>query len=378
MELRRKISLLFVILSPIAANPFVSYGFRMLKNPNPLELDDLLELEDTSILDRLGEMTKLQVNLIPGHPPNTLARLPLDKMDFKPLCPESVLEFSKNDVKYLLYNKYHPFGVDISLSINNSMLVPNAPIKFVIHGFLNGANSEMCQTVKDAFMSRTENYNVIIVDWSKGSGSWLSNYFICLITSRIVPMVGEAVADFIIDLINSQKVNILHVNLIGHSLGAQISGLAGKRLISLGHKLPIIVGLDPALPEFKELHESERLCPSDAEYVEVIHTNCGELGFEIPIGDADYYPNYNKFFYRMPGCMTASCSHAMSFKYFAESVKSPFAFEARKCKSYKALELKRCDGNISYMGGNDMRVGKSAGIFVLETNRDEPYGQRIQ
>lgn len=374
MELWCKLSWLLVVAAPIAANPFV-VNYRMLSNSNPLELDDLLELQDTSVLDQLGQSTKNLDNFISKQLPDTLIYKKLSK----PLCPDSVLEFSgRDDVKFMLYNKNHPFGVDISTDLPNGMLIANAPIKFVIHGFLNGGNSLMVQTVKDAYMSRTENYNVIIVDWSKGSGTWLSNYYICLITSRVVPMVGHAVADFVIDLMNQQDVNVLYVNLIGHSLGAQIAGLAGKRLNSMGYKLPIIVGLDPALPEFKNVDESERLCPSDAEYVEVIHTNCGELGFEKPIGTADYYPNFKNYRYRMPGCNTSSCSHAMSFKYFAESVKSPFAFEARGCDSFSALKDGRCNGGTTYMGGNDMRVGKAAGIFVLETNRDEPYGRSIQ
>lgn len=340
---------------------------------NPLaNLSDIMELQDTSVLEHLAEMSKTNENSIIDGTYST-------RMEFRPLCPDSVLEFrGREDVKFILYNKNNPQGVDISKRIREGMLVKNAPIKFVIHGFLNGGNSLMPITVKDAYMQNSEDYNVIVVDWSKGSGAWLSNYFICLITSRVVPMVGEAVGDFILDLIHQQNVNILYVNLIGHSLGAQISGFVGKHLIKNGYKLPIIVGLDAAHPGFSDLDESERLCPTDAEYVEAIHTNCGELGFETPIGDADYYPNHHRFIERMPGCITASCSHAMSFKYFAETIKYPYGFEAKRCNNFDKLKEGECNGPKAFMGGNDMRVGKLPGIFRLETKRNEPYGLSTQ
>uniref|UniRef100_A0A336LHV9 CSON010281 protein n=1 Tax=Culicoides sonorensis TaxID=179676 RepID=A0A336LHV9_CULSO len=370
-QITKILLLLFVTIGFVKSTPL---SFHDLQNSVNVGTNLLSDVSDNA-LDLLGEMTR--------NEENSVSLATSRRLFEKPLCPDSVLEFNgRDDVMFVLYNKKYPYGVDISKNLGDNMLIKNAPIKFVIHGFLNGLNSDMCTTVKDAFMKRTEDYNVIVVDWSKGSGTWLSNYFVCLITSRIVPIVGESVADFIVDMINKQDVNILYVNLIGHSLGAQISGIAGKRLIARGHKLPIIVGLDPALPSFGKLSESERLCPTDAEYVEVIHSNSGELGFKEPIGTADFYPNFGQIIdSRMPGCVTATCSHAMSFKYFAESVLTPFAFVSYKCSSYSALLRGNCKlgtSTTSYMGGNDMRIGKLPGIFVLKTNMFEPYGRSMK
>lgn len=289
-----------------------------------------------------------------------------------PLCPESVLKFTKNDVKFDLFSKIHKFGADVT---HKQEFIPkNEPIKFIIHGFLNDENSPMIQTVKNAYMK--QKINVVVVDWSKGSGTLLSHYVVCGIPSRIVPMVGDALSDFIFKLIHEQRVSIADINVIGHSLGAQIAGIAGKRLIIRRHKLPVIIGLDPALPEFKNLDIKHRLSSFDADYVEIIHTNPGELGFRIAIGTADYYPNFSERLTRMPGCMTASCSHSMSFQYFSESIVSPLAFKARHCKNYQEMVKGKCDiKGESYMGGNDFKTKKLPGVFILETNKEPPYGK---
>ncbi|XP_063703705.1 pancreatic lipase-related protein 2-like [Culicoides brevitarsis] len=326
-------------------------GILNISAENFLKLTDFHLLRDISELETLAKHVKNDI-----------------EEKFRPLCADSVIHFhGRSDVKFILYNKKYPFGVDVS---KNFKLIPkNEEIRFIIHGFLNGGNGEMPQTVKNAFMKLAKPVNSVIVDWSKGSGTWLSNYFVCLITSRVVPMVGEAVGEFIVDLIRTQTVKIGDVNVIGHSLGAQIAGFAGKYLSFRGLKLPVIVGLDPALPGFK--NSKEKLSSSDADYVEVIHTNSGELGFRVPMGTADFYPNFHKGLSRMPGCVTASCSHAMSFKYFAASVLDPNAFKAYKCESYDELKKAgKCNGTeISYLGGDEFGQRKPGGVFFLKINK---------
>lgn len=60
-------------------------------------------------------------------------------------------------------------------------------------------------------------------------------------------------------------------------------------------------GLDPALPLFTEGNRDARLDRHDAQYVEVIHTCGGYLGFAVPIGHVDFYPNGGS---SQPGCGT--------------------------------------------------------------------------
>lgn len=93
------------------------------------------------------------------------------------------------------------------------------------------------------------------------------------------------------------------VHLIGHSLGAHTAAYAGARIPGIGR----ITGLDPAEPYFQGMGDAVRLDPSDAKFVDVIHTD-GRSFFllEIPgygmsqsCGHIDFYPNNGK---EQPGC----------------------------------------------------------------------------
>lgn len=59
------------------------------------------------------------------------------------------------------------------------------------------------------------------------------------------------------------------VHLIGFSLGAHVSGFAGSDSPGLKR----ITGLDPAGPLFEAQHPKARLDSSDANFVDVIHSN---------------------------------------------------------------------------------------------------------
>lgn len=88
-----------------------------------------------------------------------------------------------------------------------------------------------------------------------------------------------------------------NINVIGHSLGGHVAGLAGKNLNN--GRIHAVIALDPAGPLFSFDDEITRVAPQDADYVEVIHTNGGLLGFDLPIGQADFYPNGGR---TQPGC----------------------------------------------------------------------------
>lgn len=57
--------------------------------------------------------------------------------------------------------------------------------------------------------------------------------------------------------------------MIGHSLGAHTAGYAGHAIEGLGR----ITGLDPAEPYFQGMPPFVRLDPTDADLVDVIHTD---------------------------------------------------------------------------------------------------------
>lgn len=62
----------------------------------------------------------------------------------------------------------------------------------------------------------------------------------------------------------------------------------------------VVPGLDPALPDFNGVATDSRLDPSDAEFVDCIHTCGGLYGFYDPLCDLDFYPNRGQPV--QPGC----------------------------------------------------------------------------
>ncbi|XP_025832238.1 lipase member H-like [Agrilus planipennis] len=126
-----------------------------------------------------------------------------------------------------------------------------------------------------------------------------------------------------------------------HSLGAHIAGCAGAAVNS---SIGVIVGLDPAGPLFHSSETDNRLDPSDAQFVQAIHTCAGRLGYRGSLGTADYRPNGGG---NQPGCTlepTGSCAHGRAFALFAESVRSG-GFSVWKCDSYSNFRSGECQSN---------------------------------
>ena len=73
----------------------------------------------------------------------------------------------------------------------------------------------------------------------------------------------------------------------------------------------ILSGLDPAEPHFSKTDPIVRLDPTDADFVDVIHTDAGPflsggLGIFEPVGHVDFYPNGG---IEQPGCHAGVLSY---------------------------------------------------------------------
>lgn len=138
-------------------------------------------------------------------------------------------------------------------------------------------------------------------------------------------------------------------------------------------RINTIIGLDPANPLFTIRNPHERLDSTDAEYVEVIHTNSGITGIGFPIGHADFFPNGGA---RQPGCITNFCHHDRAPLFFVESINSNNFF-ARRCDSLN--DFGRCAGAVVTMGGEPSNAQlRIRGIYHLRTNRRAPFAQGRQ
>ena len=141
------------------------------------------------------------------------------------------------------------------------------------------------------------------------------------------------------------------VHLIGHSLGAQVCGFAGQGLNKVGR----ITGLDPAGPLFDGLPRNARLDKTDADFVDVIHTDSKlftppffGLGTLQVIGHIDFYPNGGK---DQPNCakeivsgtkLGLICNHIRAFEYFIASINAEHVPLAHKCTDYNAFTKGLC------------------------------------
>ncbi|KAL0274603.1 UNVERIFIED_CONTAM: hypothetical protein PYX00_002698 [Menopon gallinae] len=306
----------------------------------------------------------------------------LPKGDCRLCCP-----IQKDiDITFNLFTSKNPtipqqLFIDDIWSIESSFLDPNLPTTFYVHGFTERAMGMSARTVKDAYLKRGT-HNVIVVDWGGLSG--FPYYAAAVKNTRVV---GKYLAEFIRYLHNSGVVSIEDVHVIGFSLGAEVSGFAGK---ALGPGvLPRITGLDPAFPLYIYQGDRGHLAPSDARFVDIIHTDGGVFGFPNPIGHADFYPNGGVAL--QPGCRLSqlarrghpeevvACSHNRAWMYYAESVNNEYAFPASFCPSYDAYERGLCNesradsaGPVAYMGY--VADGRSNGMYFLSTNDRPPYG----
>lgn len=122
-----------------------------------------------------------------------------------------------------------------------------------------------------------------LVDWSRGAGT--INY---ISARNRVFEVGPLLAQLLDFLHENGVLNFSQLIVTGHSLGAHISGIAGKN-VQRG-RINTIIGMDPAGPLFDVNNPRGRLDFSDAEYVESIHTDT-TFGISATISHVDFFPN---------------------------------------------------------------------------------------
>ncbi|XP_012062618.1 PREDICTED: pancreatic lipase-related protein 2-like [Atta cephalotes] len=285
------------------------------------------------------------------------------------------IDFKAEDINYELYtkdNKEQPVSlrVDDAIQLKDSPFNPEWPTKIIIHGWTESGNAFWLHDIRRNYLN-VGNYNVICVDWFAGS---TKEY---LTSVKLTHQVGEYVAAFIEFLGSEIQVSFDDIHVVGHSLGAHVAGHIGNYM---SKKLGRITGLDPAGPAFETPYlkdKEERLDAADANFVDVIHTCAGSLGFLRPIGHADFYPNGGTF--KQPGCPVFSsqtCSHGRSHQFFTESIVHPDGFVAMKCSNWMDFQLGKCgDNNFSTAVMGEFINPNVQGIFYLQTNAQPPFGK---
>ncbi|XP_065356685.1 pancreatic triacylglycerol lipase [Calliphora vicina] len=243
---------------------------------------------------------------------------------------------------------------------------PKLDTKILVHGWKSSTQSNSIQSIRGAYMQKGH-INVFAINWRDQADNI---YY--LRPARYTVQVGRAVAKLIDLLVEEKDADPMRIHLIGHSLGSHIMGYAGSYT---KYRVGRITGLDPARPAFEDcIGPENHLDRTDAEFVDVIHSCAGFLGFKNPIGHADFYPNGGHP--PQPGCTEISqiftgCSHGRSYEYYAESINSEKGFYATPCTSLIDIKGENCTGSKILMGD---RVPKTAeGIYYLKTSNKPAF-----
>uniref|UniRef100_A0A6P7F354 Lipase member H-like isoform X2 n=1 Tax=Diabrotica virgifera virgifera TaxID=50390 RepID=A0A6P7F354_DIAVI len=281
------------------------------------------------------------------------------------------LRATEADIKFYLFTQKDLFyGTHLNISdkgeITRSDFSKDKDTVFYIHGWLDNNSSETLISIKNAYLSKYD-VNMLVVDWSTFADSVIYN-----VAYDNVEPIGNVLGHSIEHLVQNTGQDLSRMIIVGHSLGAHVAGVAGR---ILNGQLDHIMGLDPAGPLFTTENTRNRLMPGSAQFVHVIHTCGGLIGYLNSLGDADYYPNGGRN--NQPGCETdlfGKCAHLLSIKFYIESILTG-NFKARKCGSYDDFTKGKCnDSPISYMG--QYKVDKGAqGSYFLQTNSKSPYAK---
>ncbi|XP_071953370.1 pancreatic triacylglycerol lipase-like [Antedon mediterranea] len=318
--------------------------------------------------------------------------------------PVSYLPDTREDVgtEFQLNTRKNPIAPQYLLAsntttISNSWFNPKHPTIFICHGYAENSDVDWVHTLGTTFINNGD-VNIIRINWEKGAtilyGQSAAN-------ARIV----GAEASFLIDKIKSlYGYNASNIHMIGHNLGAHIMGYAGERQTS--PKIGRITGLDPAGPYFDGTNKAVRLDPTDAEFIDVIHTDTDPvyttgMGIYMPVGHMDFYPNGGR---QQPGCDRGLfeqivlegelyqggveygfCDHYRAIDIYQDSINSKDIFTAFDSKTYgygKAAHQAFEDGDIfdqnskvemGHYADVHFTPGDNSRIFYSATRGDAPF-----
>ncbi|XP_048202971.1 lipase member H [Perognathus longimembris pacificus] len=242
------------------------------------------------------------------------------------------------NVKLMLYTKKNLSCAQLINSTAFGNLNVTKKTTFIVHGFrLTGSPPVWMEDLVQGLLL-VEDMNVVVVDWNRGATTVIYSH-----ASSRTRTVAVILKDFI-DKLLAEGGSLDNIYMIGVSLGAHISGFVGEMY---GGQLGRITGLDPAGPLFNGRPPQDRLDPSDAKFVDVIHSDTDALGYKEPLGNIDFYPNGGL---DQPGCPKTifggsqyfKCDHQRSVYLYLASLRESCAITAYPCDSYRDYRNGKC------------------------------------
>ncbi|NXE53902.1 LIPH Lipase, partial [Casuarius casuarius] len=257
---------------------------------------------------------------------------------FTSLSLGSALMGTDLKVKLMLFTRQNPNCAEQLNSTTSKYLDITKKTTFIVHGYrLTGSPPLWIPDLVQLLLS-VDDMNIILVDWNRGATTLIYSN-----ASRNCKKVAEILKKLIDEmLIAGASLDSFH--MIGVSLGAHISGFVGELYEG---KLGRITGLDPAGPLYRGKLPSERLDPTDAQFVDVIHSDTDGLGYREALGHIDFYPNGGT---DQPGCPQTvfsglqyfKCDHQRSVFLFISSLKKSCNITAYPCDSYRNYRNGKC------------------------------------
>ncbi|XP_046463356.1 pancreatic lipase-related protein 2-like isoform X1 [Daphnia pulex] len=290
----------------------------------------------------------------------------------------------KINTRFILHTRQRPtqdtmlYANDLD-SIRYSTFDPTKPTQFLVHGFIDDGTVRWMKRLTENLLSHGD-YNVIIVNWGGGS---LPMYSQATANTRVV---GLEIAYMVNTMITHFGVDPGMVHLLGHSLGAHTVGYAGEGIEGLGR----ITGLDPAEPYFAEMPSHVRLDPTDAKFVDAIHTDTRTIlllgyGMLEPVGHLDFYPNGGR---DQPGCdpvnipldmitedmvtggrELVACNHLRCIEFFIDSLVPGYNYVGYECIDNDAFHRGECHS----CGADNLNCAKFGMDAALYPTRDRTY-----
>ncbi|XP_024245241.1 phospholipase A1 member A isoform X4 [Oncorhynchus tshawytscha] len=264
---------------------------------------------------------------------------------------------SKLQVQYLLLTRKNTDCASLfsqeSLSNNNSNFNSSLPTKIIVHGYRAlGSKPSWVKQLAQALL-RAQDANVVVVDWVYGA-SFAYN----LVVENYKEVAVQI--SVLINQLQNHGCKLESFHFIGVSLGAHVSGFVGTLFKG---EIGRITGLDPAGPMFKGADTFDRLDPSDALFVEAIHTDSDYFGISIPVGHADFFLNGGM---DQAGCARSRfesmygyviCDHMRALHVYISALNGTCPMTGIPCSSYEEFLKGRCLGCQGVFNGTCPQIG---------------------
>ncbi|XP_070293644.1 phospholipase A1 member A isoform X1 [Salvelinus sp. IW2-2015] len=286
---------------------------------------------------------------------------------------------SKLQVQYLLLTRKNTDCASLfsqeSLSNNASYFNSSLPTKIIVHGYRAlGSKPSWVKQLAQALL-RAQDANVVVVDWVYGA-SFAYN----LVVENYKEVAVQI--SVLINQLQNHGCKLESFHFIGVSLGAHVSGFVGTLFKG---EIGRITGLDPAGPMFKGADTFDRLDPSDALFVEAIHTDSDYFGISIPVGHADFFLNggmdqagcarsrFESILVYFPVYGYVICDHMRALHVYISALNGTCPLTGIPCSSYEEFLKGRCLGCQGVFNGTCPQIGllENSGITASPLPQQE-------